>query len=157
MMYKEKHINYNYSNRFNKKIQYIVIHDTGNPRKGANAQAHFRYFNQKGRNASAHYFVDKDESLQLVADEYSAWHCGDGKGKYGIFNYNSIGIELCINEDGDWEMTKSRAVLLIRQLLLKHKLDKKCVVRHFDASRKICPRKMHDIGWREWTLFYDSI
>ncbi|MDY0235685.1 MAG: N-acetylmuramoyl-L-alanine amidase [Gudongella sp.] len=156
-MYKEKHIDYNYSNRYNKTIQYIVIHDTGNPKKGANAEAHFKYFNQKGRNASAHYFVDKDEILQLIPDEYSAWHCGDGKGKYGIYNYNSIGIELCINEDGDWEITKNKTMLLIRELLLKHKLNKKAVVRHFDVSRKICPRKMVDIGWREWTLFYDSI
>ena len=156
-MYKEKHIEYNYSKRLGKTIQYIVIHDTGNTKKGANAEAHYKYFNQKGRNASDHYFVDQEEILQLVGDKDSAWHCGDGRGKYGIYNYNSIGIELCINEDSDWEMTKTKAILLIRSLLIKHNLDKKAVVRHFDASRKLCPRKMSDIGWKEWTLFYDSI
>jgi N-acetylmuramoyl-L-alanine amidase len=156
-MYKEKHIKYNYSNRNSKKIEYIVIHDTGNPRKTANADAHFRYFNQKGRNASAHYFVDSEEILQLIPDYYSAWHCGDGRGKYGIYNYNSIGIELCINADGDWEKTKRQAIVLIRELLLKHNLDKARVIRHFDASKKICPRKMSQVGWREWTLFYDLI
>ena len=156
-MIRQKHINYNYSSRLNKKIEYIVIHDPGNERRGANAEGHFRYFNQKGRNASAHYFVDSNEILQLVPDEYSAWHCGDGKGKYGIFNYNSIGIELCVNEDGDWEGTKELALALIRDLLIVYKLDKKSLVRHFDASRKVCPKKMSHTGWKEWTLFYDSI
>ena len=38
-----KQICYNISNRNGTKIKYIVIHDTGNPGAGANANSHYRY------------------------------------------------------------------------------------------------------------------
>ena len=156
-MFKTKHIKYNYSNRNNKKIKYIVIHDTGNPRKAANAEAHFRYFNQKGRNASAHYFVDSHESLQLVADHHSAWHCGDGKGKYGITNSNSIGIEICINSDGNFENALINTYNLILHLIEKYNICNRNVLRHYDASRKICPGTMSLDNWGMWLDFHGKL
>ncbi|WP_422486400.1 N-acetylmuramoyl-L-alanine amidase family protein [Gudongella sp. DL1XJH-153] len=156
-MYKIKHIGCNYADRMGKSVEYIVVHDTGNPRRGADADAHFNYFNKPGRNASAHYFVDSVEILQIVPDSLAAWHCGDGRGRHGITNSNSIGVELCINVDGDWEETKKKGTLLIRLLMERHGIPKERVTRHFDVSRKICPRKMSEAGWREWTFFYDKI
>lgn len=156
-MYRKILIAYNHAARMGKRIEYIVVHDTGNPRSGADAYAHYRYFSQPGRNASAHYFVDSKEVIQTVEDHKAAWHCGDGRGRYGITNSNSIGVELCINLDGDWEETKSRGIVLIRELMSKHSIPKERVVRHFDASGKLCPRRMSSWGWREWTLFYDKI
>ncbi|MDX9917735.1 MAG: N-acetylmuramoyl-L-alanine amidase [Gudongella sp.] len=150
-------IKYNYAPRYGEKIKYIVVHDTGNANKGAGARNHYLYFNSPGRNASSHYFVDSNEIWQIVEDENAAWHCGDGKGRYGITNSNSIGIELCINSDGNWEETKIKGTQLIRELLKKYNLPKSCVVRHYDASLKNCPAKMSPMGWREWTQFYDSI
>ena len=47
----KKQIAYNRTARSQKPI-YIVIHDTGNTGKGANANAHFNYFNGGNRNAS---------------------------------------------------------------------------------------------------------
>lgn len=38
-------IKYNRSNRGGTPIKYIVVHDTGNPSRGANATAHYNYFN----------------------------------------------------------------------------------------------------------------
>ena len=156
-IYRVDHIDFNYAGRMGIKPLYIVVHDTGNIRRGANAAAHRNYFNQGGRNASAHYFVDSEEIIQIVDDSFASWHCGDGRGRYGITNSNSIGIELCINSDGDWSTTKSRALELIRYLMDKHSIPKDRVLRHYDASRKICPRTMSGTGWREWTLFYDKI
>lgn len=150
-------IRHNYSGRNGEKIRYIVVHDTGNPSKGAGARNHFMYFDKPGRNASAHYFVDSKETLQLVEDANAAWHCGDGRGKSGVTNRNSIGVELCVNSDGDWETTKKNAIELIRLLLQRHGLMKESVIRHFDASLKPCPGRMASIGWREWTRFYDEI
>ena len=97
-----KQIAYNRSNRAGEKIKYIVIHDTGNSSAGANAIAHFNYFNGGDRSSSADFFVD-DTQVLCVNDYYKfyTWHCGDGKGKYGISNHNSIGIEICINSDGN--------------------------------------------------------
>ncbi len=51
-------IKYNFSSRKGKKVQFLVIHDTGNSGRGANAFNHFKFFGGGNRNASAHYFVD---------------------------------------------------------------------------------------------------
>lgn len=153
----KKLIKYNFSSRVKTKIKYIVIHDTGNSKKGAGANNHFIYFNGGNRNASAHYFVDDKEIIQTVEDMNASWHCGDGKGTYGITNRNSIGIEICINEDGNFSLAQKNTIYLIRSLMEKHGIKKENVVRHFDASRKVCPKSMSGIGWRKWTLFYDLI
>jgi N-acetylmuramoyl-L-alanine amidase len=134
----KKLIKYNYSP--GNDIKYIVVHDTGNKRKGADAYANYRYFNSKDRKASAHYFVDDKEILQLVEDHNASWHCGDGKGKYGITNHNSIGIEVCVNEDGNYEKAVENAVDLVKYLMDKYNIPLERVVRHYDASRKICPK-----------------
>ena len=54
----EKLVKYNFSKRTEGKIKYIVILDTGNKRSGADAEAHFNFFNGGDRQSSAHYFVD---------------------------------------------------------------------------------------------------
>ncbi|MDO5041413.1 MAG: N-acetylmuramoyl-L-alanine amidase [Peptoniphilus sp.] len=137
--------------------KFIVVHDTGNASAGADAKAHFRYFNGKYRGASAHYFVDDEGVVETVEVANSAWHCGDGRGRYGIYNYNSIGVELCVNSDGDWERTKENALGLIRFLMRFYDIPKGNVVRHYDASRKVCPRRMSADNWREWWIFREMI
>jgi N-acetylmuramoyl-L-alanine amidase len=144
-------IKYNYS--LGNGIRYIVIHDTGNKRKGANAYAHYRYFNSGNRRASAHYFVDDKGIFQLVEDYNASWHCGDGKGKYGITNHNSIGIEICINEDGDYEKAVENTIELVKCLMKKYDIPLDRVVRHYDASKKICPRSMSKNNWERWWIF----
>ena len=117
MKVNKKQIAYNRAKR-TQRPQYIVIHDTGNTGKGANAESHFRYFNGGNRNASADFFVDDTQVLQ-VNDymTYYTWHCGDGKGRYGITNSNSLGIEICINSDGDYNTAFDNAVWLTKQLM----------------------------------------
>ncbi|MDK2918977.1 MAG: N-acetylmuramoyl-L-alanine amidase [Candidatus Petromonas sp.] len=148
-------IKYNYSP--GNDIKYIVIHDTGNKRKGANAYAHYRYFNSGNRRSSAHYFVDDKEIIQTVEDNNASWHCGDGKGKYGITNHNSIGIEICINEDGDYEKAVDNTIDLVKHLMKKHNIHLDKVVRHYDASRKICPRSMSENNWEKWWAFREKL
>jgi N-acetylmuramoyl-L-alanine amidase len=148
-------IKYNYSP--GNDIKYIVIHDTGNKRKGANAYAHYRYFNSGNRRSSAHYFVDDKEIIQTVEDNNASWHCGDGKGKYGITNHNSIGIEICINEDGDYEKTVDNTIDLVKCLMEKQDVPLDRVVRHYDASRKICPRSMSENNWEKWWEFKEIL
>jgi N-acetylmuramoyl-L-alanine amidase len=156
MIIDKRPINYNYSKR-NQQVRYIVVHDTGNPSYGADALAHYRYFNGGNRSASAHYFVDDKMVVETVEVAKSAWHCGDGRGKYGIYNYNSIGVELCINKDSNWDKTKENALNLIRFLCESYNIPKSRVVRHYDASRKICPRRMSDDNWKEWWIFREMI
>lgn len=146
---------YNLSNRTD-KIKYIVIHDTGNTSRGADAKAHINYFSGGNRNSSADYFVDKNGYKQFNPDinKYYSWHSGDGKGKYGITNNNSIGIEICVNSDGDYNKSLSNAIDLSLMLMRKYNIDLDHVVRHYDASRKDCPYRLnHGIdgtNWNEW-------
>ncbi|MDO5724965.1 MAG: peptidoglycan recognition family protein [Tissierellia bacterium] len=156
MIIDKRPIRYNFS-KYREKIKYIVIHDTANKNKGANALAHYNYFNGGNRSASAHYFVDDKNIIETVEIALSAWHCGDGRGRFGITNSNSIGIEICVNEDSDFEMALAQTRELIRFLLHAYNLPKSRVVRHFDASRKICPKSLSDNNWELWHKFFKSI
>ncbi|OWZ83243.1 N-acetylmuramoyl-L-alanine amidase family protein [Natranaerobius trueperi] len=153
----KKLINYNYSSRNKESIKYIVIHDTGNLSKGADANAHYNYFNTKDRQASAHYFVDDSKVLQVVEDFNASWHCGDGNGKFGITNSNSIGVEICINSDGDYNKALDHTVELVKDLMSNYSIPIERVVRHFDASKKICPKTMSENNWDKWDKFRDSL
>ena len=153
MTWISKQIKYNYSRR-SEKIKYIVIHDTGNKSAGAGAANHFAYFNGGNRDASADFFVD-DHEIYCINDyhTYYTWQCGDGGGKYGITNNNSIGIEICINSDGDYNKAFASAVELTRCLMAELNIDANHVVRHYDASRKICPGSMAANAWTKWDEF----
>ncbi|MFA7628650.1 MAG: N-acetylmuramoyl-L-alanine amidase [Candidatus Dojkabacteria bacterium] len=153
MTINKKQIAYNRSKRTG-PIRYIVIHDTGNTSKGANANAHFNYFNSGDRQSSADFFVDNTQVLQV--NDYNTnytWHCGDGAGKYGITNANSIGIEICINSDGNYDAAFQNAVALAKQLMSELNIPIERVVRHYDASRKNCPASMSNNNWLLWNTF----
>lgn len=139
-------------------IRYIVIHDTGNSAKEANAKSHFQYFNGGNRGSSADIFVD-DTSAWYVNDytKYYSWHCGDGKGRCGIANTNSVGVEMCINADGDYETAFANMVEVVRALMKELNIPADRVVRHFDASRKLCPKSMAGDDWMLWHTFKQRI
>lgn len=153
MQINKKQIAYNRSHRAD-SIKYIVIHDTGNTGKGSNAESHYKYFNGGNRSSSADFFVDDVQALQVNDyTRYYTWHCGDGHGKYRITNNNSIGIEICINCDGDYSKTFENTVQLTRQLMSELHIDINHVVRHYDASRKNCPQSMSGNDWTRWREF----
>lgn len=139
-------------------IKYIVIHDTGNKSKGANADAHFNYFNGGNRNSSADFFVDDKKILQVNDyTRYYTWQVGDGKGKYGVTNANSIGIEICVNADGDYEKAFNNAIELTKYLMKELNIPVERVIRHYDASRKNCPASMSDNNWSKWLVFKKAL
>lgn len=150
-------IAYNRSRR-TEAIRYIVIHDTGNTAAGADAMSHYQYFNTGNRGSSADYFVD-DKTILQVNDYnmYYTWHCGDGKGKYGITNRNSVGIEMCINSDGDYAKAFSNLVSITKNLMQELDIPPERVVRHYDASRKNCPASMNNGTWSKWNEFKEMI
>lgn len=134
------------------KPKYIVIHTTGNSRAGANARAHFEYWNQGYCGQSADFVVDDKEIIALNDyTKYYTWHCGDGKGQYGITNANSIGVEICVNQDGDFQKALDNAVVLVRDLIGRTGIHN--VVRHYDASRKVCPAELSANNWEAWNAF----
>lgn len=146
---------YNFSSRNGNAIKYIVLHYTGN--KGDTAKNNANYFNGGNRNASAHYFVDDNYIYQVVEDNNSAWAVGDGKGQYGITNSNSISIEMCCAKDGQiTEKTEANAIELTKMLMSKYNISVDNVVRHYDASRKICPNWSNN-NWSRWTSFKNKL
>ena len=149
----QKHIS-----RRSEKIRYIVIHDTGNPSAGAGAEAHKRYFMTTDRKASADFLVDEKKVIKLNDYyKYFTWHCGDGRGKYGITNSNSIGIEMCINIDGKYQKTVNDTIILVYKLMKELNIDINHIVRHYDASKKRCPSSMAANNWSKWYDFIESL
>lgn len=156
MIIDKRPIAYNYSKRKG-TIKYIVVHDTGNRGTNAGAVSHYKYFNGGDRRSSAHYFVDDSNIIECVEVSLVSWHCGDGRGKYGITNDNSIGIEICINPESNYHMALAQAREIIRFLMNTYNIKKEYVVRHYDASRKLCPASMSSNDWEIWKSFYTSI
>lgn len=147
----------NYRSRGKVGIKYLVIHDTGNANKGAGALAHRNYVENNKRGASAHYFVDDNVIVQYVGDSKSAGSVGDGKGRYGITNANSLSIEMCINSDSNYEAMYKNTVELTKNLMKKFNIPIDRVVRHYDASRKNCPGHMSKNSWNAWWKFKEDI
>lgn len=130
---------------YGNKKKKVTIHLTGNKAKGANAKMHAKL--QDGvYGASWHIQTDDKESIQSFSYDYRCWHTGDGNKTNGG-NNTSIGIEGCINSDGDYLKMLSNmaetAAIVCKDLGLDPVKD---VVRHYDWSGKHCPSQIMD-GW----------
>lgn len=143
-------------------IKAIVIHDTGNTSKGAGALNHKKYLDGATRQGSAHYYVDDKEIIQTIGDSYIAWSVGDTWGHKNnpnrlkdLNNYNTISIEMCINNDGDYNQMYYNTVELIKNLM--NQLNIKRVVRHYDISGKSCPDHLKPNNWRNWEQLLKDI
>lgn len=132
------------------KPEYITIHETANRAKGASANAHARLL-EKGnsRIASWHFTVDDQAIIQHIPAEEVAWHCGDGRN--GTGNRKSIGIEICVNADGDFNQAKEHAVWLIRHLMSQYGIPIHLVVPHKHWSGKNCPANLLP-HWEEFMM-----
>lgn len=135
--------------------EYIVIHDTGNYDDTDEGNAN--YFCTGHRRASAHYFVDEDSITQVVREHDSAFHIGDGYGKYGITNSNSIGIEMCKTKGDISEQTIENTLWLVKDIQKKYGIPNDKVVTHWHCSRKNCPNTFIPNNWDRWYNFKDRL
>ena len=152
--------NYYTSGRSLNSIKYIVIHYTAN--NGDTARGNAKYFARESVGASANYFVDPNEVICSVKDEYAAWHCGGSLESShhplrGICtNKNSIGVELCsIIQNGKYEFkpeTVKLAVKFVKELMAKYNIDIDHVVRHYDVTGKNCPAPFveNETRWKQF-------
>jgi len=76
------------------------------------------------------------------------WHAGSGTG-----NRESIGIEICENEDGNRAKAEANAVELIRYLMKELDIPISRVVPHQHWTGKYCPRNILP----RWSDFLDRI
>ncbi|MGH2063970.1 N-acetylmuramoyl-L-alanine amidase [Aerococcus urinaeequi] len=148
--------------------QWIIEHFVG---ASGQAWGNANYFKSVYRGASAHYFIDPNNIVQVVEDDTPAWHVGDayrtGKGSYngyhgyGATNNNSIGIEMCQDTSTGkdvwhWEFdpeTIKRAKWLTKQLQKKYNIPDERVIRHYDVSGKLCPGNWQWNDWKKWYEF----
>lgn len=128
------------------KPAYVVIHETDNWSKGANARAHALAMKNGNLAGTVHYYADSSEIYQTLDHSDGAWAVGDGKGKYGITNRNSINIEICVNPESDYYKAVDKAEQLAAYLLKQYGWGTDRLKRHYDASRKHCPRRILDEG-----------
>jgi len=125
----------------------ICWHWTANEKPGANADAHRKYWERA--EYGAHYVVDDKKVIHCVPDTEVVWHAGPGtdytdyiRRKYPRgANLSLVGVEMCVNSDGDWNRTYQNAVALGVYLCKKYSFDPfSNFERHYDCTRKDCPR-----------------
>ena len=123
--------------------EYIVIHETGGYGEGVNAERIYSYWNRDPEaKASTHFIVDENEVIQMLELNWKGWHVGDNEGHSSITNSNSVGIEICVNSDGNYIKARARTIRLVKYLMKELNIDADHVVRHYDASGKQCPEIM---------------
>ncbi len=145
-------------------ILWIVVHESGMPRAGNDAEllAQIQMDSANGlrnREASWNYQVDENKIYQSFDDSIICWHASDGTRTPGGGNNNGIGIEMCINEDGNYDGAMHLDAKLIAMLLTKYNLKLENVKRHFDFApdKKQCPYYMIEVGrWNEFLNLVDK-
>lgn len=152
----KKLISINYSKGVTIVPKYVVIHNTSNSNKGADAEAHYRYWStNENAQSSVHFVVDDHSIIQLLELNQKAWHVGDNRGYSDIQNGNSIGIEICENSDGDYKKAEENAKDLVAYLLKTLGLSIESTVTHQMASGKYCPHIILDN--RTWGNFIQDV
>lgn len=136
------------------KPAYVVIHETDNWSKGADAKAHATAMKNGNLAGTVHYYVDSKSIYQTLDHSDGAWAVGDGQGKYGITNRNSINIEICVNPETDYYTAVDKAEQLAAFLLKRYGWSTDHLKRHYDASRKHCPRRILNEGL--WPKFVEK-
>lgn len=140
--------------------EYITIHETGNVANGANALSHGRYIkSNRAANipVSWHYTVDDTRIVNHLPLNESGWHCGDGI--HGDGNRKSIGIEICVNADGNKNIANTNTALLVAHLIKtipSLKPFPECVKQHFNWNGKNCPSTIRRTP-NGWQSFLDEI
>jgi N-acetylmuramoyl-L-alanine amidase len=155
-----------------KAVKGIAIHWVANP--GSTAQGNRNYFESlkdqvppnDNRFASAHYIIGlQGEIIQCVPDKEVCYHVGadtytnEALRRLSSYPNNStIGIELChpaANGKFTVETLKSCREL-VSALLYTYGLTKDDIWRHYDVTKKVCPKYFVD-HTDEWDAFRASI
>ena len=124
--------------RGGRPVRWVVVHYTGAP---GSARDNGAYFAGGNRGASAHYFVDDDDTVLSVGEADTAWAVGNFEA-----NQESISVEVCSDGEDFSAAEVERLRALVRGLMARHGVDAGHVIRHRDvadhyAGRFVDPRK----------------
>lgn len=135
------------------KPEWITVHDTANPSRGADALAHAKYLKGSAADvpASWHFTVDDVRIVQHLPLDEIAWHAGDGSNGPG--NTTSVALEICENADGDRGKAEKNAAELVAMLLKRLALGIDHVVPHKKWTGKDCPHLLLP----RWDAFLEAV
>lgn len=156
-------IDMNYSKGVTISPKYIVIHDTDNRSFGAGAIANRNYFaNHPNAQASAHFIVDDRNIVQALEETWKGWHIGDRypgvkPNRPEANNGNTIGIEITVNPDSNFDTAMKNAIELTKYLMFKHNIPASNVITHNDATGKTCPKMMLKDRPTLWPTFKSAV
>lgn len=138
------------------------MHYTGVPLQ--TPEGAWRYFNDpdKTLQSGAHFCIGFDGSIyQLWDSDHVAFHAGDDEytpwftstypsyatnqqylNGWGTPNWCSVGVEVChCDATGQWsERAMKSAIWLAKKLINDYHLSMANVCRHYDITRKVCPK-----------------
>lgn len=153
-------------------IQYIVIHNTGTTEEVTDAERYNYNLHHSVEEKSWHYTVDENLIYHSLADSVVGWHAGSSH------NYESIGIEICVNGapikssgkpiysgsayeqwvENRFKKSLRNAAVLVAELLTRYGLSTDAVIQHYDVTEKNCPLWMREKDGKfvyEGTLWVD--
>ena len=149
-------------------VKYIIIHYTGISNDSAKNEA--VYFSSGiDRDAGAHFFVGQDgviyQSIKMsqiarsVPRKRQAYKGGGSL--VGICtSANSVSIEMCDNLTKDPSAKQTEAVRQLVAYIQSVCPNAKTIVRHYDATGKLCPARMTDVykaDAQKWLAFKAAI
>ena len=148
MNYRQDHIPKSANRRPGRamKPQYLTIHSTGNPSSTARNERGWLTNPSNNRTASWHIVVDEREAIEAIPLNEVAFHAGTAAG-----NNTSIGLEIC--ESGNREKTLAHAAEVAASILKKYGWGVDRLRRHYDWSKKNCPRILSANNWAGWNDF----
>ncbi|MFS0785019.1 N-acetylmuramoyl-L-alanine amidase [Shouchella sp. 1P09AA] len=129
---------------------YITIHETANISTGANAKMHASYLkgtDAQNRQVSWHITVDDTQAIQHLPFNEKGWHAGSNGNK------QSIGIEICVNQDGNFETARINTLSVVRQIMKELGIDAASIVSHKHWTGKNCPANLLN----SWNGFIDDL
>ena len=121
----------------------MVVHQTGNPKKGANAKMHAN-LQERGYSASWHIQSDDTEIIQSWPFTYRLWHASTSDRADGG-NMVGIGWEICINTDGNYLKSLELASKGIAKVMNQEGIPMSGLTTHNAedrVSRKWCPSQI---------------
>lgn len=140
----------------NNNPQYIVVHNTDNFSAGANALAHAKaQHNGNFDGMSAHYYTDDGDTVyQATEHNRGTWHVGKNYGGrlFGtVNNRDSIGVEMCVQKNYNYEKAFQNTVELVRQLMAQTGIPADRVLQHYDVCAKNCPSQIRaKVDWQRF-------
>ena len=139
------------------KLLGITLHDTGDRNAGHNAQWMHDYQvslasgNTGEEPKSWHYQVDDKQAIQSYTHDIKCYHAGDGVTENGG-NMASIGIEMCVNSDGNFVQAVNNTASLMAALCFTYNWHPlKDIKTHQQRSGKHCPNELLN-GRDGWTV-----